>query len=97
MVVIKRVDCNKLKGLQGLVAILPVMLTCILCIPNCFFSFQWVFGFVSYLFPKTSFGLRSMYMPHHVFWGLAIFGLACCSALTGIMEKAIFLFKGGEL
>lgn len=56
------------------------------------FGLQWVFGFTSYLFPKLSFNLRSMYMPHHVFWGLAIFGLAVCSALTGITEKAIFLF-----
>ena len=29
------------------------------------FSFQWIAGFVAFLFPKLSDGLRRMYMPHH--------------------------------
>ncbi|KAL4222070.1 hypothetical protein ACF0H5_018112 [Mactra antiquata] len=54
------------------------------------FGLQWVCGFVAFLFPKVGFAGRTIYMPHHVFWGLAIFGLACCAALTGITEKALF-------
>lgn len=57
------------------------------------FALQWVFGLVSFLFPKLSYSLRVRYMPHHVFWGLTIFGLACASALTGITEKVTFLNK----
>jgi cytochrome b-561 len=54
------------------------------------FGMQWVCGFVSYLFPKLSDALRSAYMPHHRFWGVAIFVLCCTAALMGITEKAFF-------
>jgi cytochrome b-561 len=54
------------------------------------FSLQWVIGFVSFLFPKLSDGLRAAYLPHHKFWGLAIFTLICAAALMGITEKAFF-------
>ncbi|WAQ94708.1 CY561-like protein [Mya arenaria] len=58
------------------------------------FGLQWVCGIVSFLFPKLSYGARTRYMPQHVFWGLAIFGLAVGAALTGIMEKAWFMNFG---
>ena len=54
------------------------------------FGLQWVFGFVSFLFPKLSEGIRRFYLPHHKFWGLVIFGMACATALMGITEKAIW-------
>ena len=54
------------------------------------FGLQWVCGFVSFLFPKLSDGLRAAYLPHHKFWGLVIFVLVCAAALMGITEKAFF-------
>ena len=57
------------------------------------FGLQWVFGFVSFLFPKLSDGLRAAYMPHHKFWGLVIFGMVIAAALMGITEKAFFALK----
>ena len=57
------------------------------------FGLQWVCGFVSFLFPKLSDGIRKWYLPHHKYWGLAIFVLCCAAALMGITEKAIFAVK----
>jgi len=54
------------------------------------FGLQWAFGFVSFLFPKLSDGLRAAYMPHHRFWGLVIFVMVIAAALMGITEKAFF-------
>jgi cytochrome b-561 len=61
------------------------------------FGLQWVFGFVSFLFPKLSDGLRAAYLPHHKFWGLTIFVLVCAAALMGITEKAFFSLKDGYI
>lgn len=55
-----------------------------------FFSFQFVAGFISFLFPGLRLNLRASYLPIHVFCGLGVFVLAIASSLTGIMEKAIF-------
>ncbi|KAH3720341.1 transmembrane ascorbate-dependent reductase CYB561-like [Dreissena polymorpha] len=55
------------------------------------FGLQWVCGFVAFLFPKLSYGLRTRYMSQHVFWGLTILAMAVGAALTGIMEKAWFM------
>jgi cytochrome b-561 len=57
------------------------------------FCMQWLCGFISFLFPKLSEGLRRMYLPHHKFWGIAIFVMACAAALMGITEKAIFVLN----
>ncbi|XP_046573335.1 transmembrane ascorbate-dependent reductase CYB561-like isoform X2 [Haliotis rubra] len=54
------------------------------------FGLQWVFGFVSYLYPKVGMASRRMYMPYHVFWGIAILCFAVATALMGITEKVIF-------
>lgn len=57
------------------------------------FGLQWVVGFVAFLFPKMSEGLRKTYLPHHKFWGLTVFVMCCAAALMGITEKAIFSVK----
>ena len=57
------------------------------------FGLNWVFGFVSFLFPKLSDALRRTYLPHHRVWGIVIFVLCCASALMGITEKAFFVLK----
>lgn len=54
------------------------------------FSFQFLAGFISFLFPGLRMNLRASYLPIHVFCGLGIFVLAIGSSLTGIMEKAFF-------
>lgn len=55
-----------------------------------FFSLQWLFGFVSFLFPGLRHSLRSSYMPLHVYGGLLIFGMATATSLMGFLEKALF-------
>jgi cytochrome b-561 len=60
------------------------------------FGLQWVAGFVSFLFPKLSDGLRRWYLPHHKFWGLAIFVMCVAAALMGITEKAFFSLPSGK-
>ena len=54
------------------------------------FALQWLFGFISFIFPGVRHSLRSSYMPLHVFGGLMIFGMASTAALMGLLEKAIF-------
>ncbi|XP_055531293.1 plasma membrane ascorbate-dependent reductase CYBRD1 [Wyeomyia smithii] len=54
------------------------------------FSLQYVFGFVSYLFPGVRDTLRAAYMPIHVFFGVLGFILAIAASLLGLLEKAIF-------
>lgn len=54
------------------------------------FGMQWVCGFVAFLFPKLSAAIRGMYLPHHKFWGIVIFGMCVCAALMGLNEKAFF-------
>lgn len=55
-----------------------------------FFALQWLFGFVSFLFPGIRHSLRSAYMPLHIYGGLLIFGMATATALMGFLEKALF-------
>ncbi|XP_060066952.1 transmembrane ascorbate-dependent reductase CYB561-like isoform X1 [Ylistrum balloti] len=55
------------------------------------FGLQWVIGFLTFLAPGLSQGVRARYMPHHVFWGVGILCMAAATALMGITEKAIFL------
>jgi len=55
-----------------------------------FFAFQWIGGFITFLFPKLSEEIRRNYMPTHKFWGKAIFLMAVGSVLMGITEYSIF-------
>ncbi|CAF0735781.1 unnamed protein product [Adineta steineri] len=50
------------------------------------FFFQWIFGFVTFLFPKLSLKIRSAYMPTHRLWGRIIFVLAVVTVIAGLSE-----------
>ncbi|ELU15425.1 hypothetical protein CAPTEDRAFT_176367 [Capitella teleta] len=52
------------------------------------FVIQWLVGFVIFLLPGLSKGIKAWYKPNHVFWGVAIFACGCAAILTGAMEKA---------
>lgn len=54
------------------------------------FSLQFFFGFTAFLVPGVARSLRSRYLPIHVFFGVAIFGMAIASCLTGMTEKLMF-------
>lgn len=56
------------------------------------FCLQWMLGLLAYLVPGrlVNVGLKKKYMPHHVFWGLALFGLSAATCLMGIVERTIF-------
>ncbi|XP_055608002.1 transmembrane ascorbate-dependent reductase CYB561 isoform X2 [Uranotaenia lowii] len=54
------------------------------------FGLQYVFGFVSYLFPGLREPLRATYMPVHIFFGILGFVLAIAASCLGLLEKAIF-------
>uniref|UniRef100_U5ETM5 Putative non-vertebrate eumetazoan cytochrome b n=1 Tax=Corethrella appendiculata TaxID=1370023 RepID=U5ETM5_9DIPT len=54
------------------------------------FGFQYLFGFVSYLYPQMKEPIKEMYMPIHIFFGLTGFVFAIVACLLGLLEKAIF-------
>ena len=58
--------------------------------------FQWLFGFVTFLFPGLKAQIRAAYLDIHVFFGLTIFVTACAAAFTGFTEKTIFGLSGGN-
>lgn len=51
---------------------------------------QWCLGFVTFLWPGLASHLRTTFLPLHIFTGLAVFILACTTALLGITEKVFF-------
>ncbi|CAF1392795.1 unnamed protein product [Rotaria sordida] len=53
------------------------------------FVFQWICGFISYLFPKLSLDIRKGYMPTHRLWGKIIFLSSVASILTGLSEHGM--------
>ena len=57
------------------------------------FSLQWTIGFVSFLFPKLSESVRKAYLPHHRFFGLAIFVYCCTISLIGLAQASIWDIK----
>ena len=58
--------------------------------------FQWLFGFITFLFPGLKAQMRAAYLDVHVFFGLTIFVSACAAAFTGFTEKTIFGLSGGN-
>lgn len=57
------------------------------------FSFQLVFGFVSFLFPRLPDAPRESYLRVHTFFGVFIFVLAIGTCLMGITENLLFKVK----
>ncbi|XP_048686146.1 transmembrane ascorbate-dependent reductase CYB561 isoform X2 [Caretta caretta] len=51
---------------------------------------QWLMGFSFFLFPGTSFSLRSRYKPQHVFFGVFLLVLSIATCLLGIKELLLF-------
>lgn len=54
-----------------------------------FFGFQWVAGFVTFLWPGLALRLKNFYKPIHVFWGVLIYAFALAAAMMGIVEKTL--------
>uniref|UniRef100_A0A1A8EAD8 Transmembrane ascorbate-dependent reductase CYB561 n=2 Tax=Nothobranchius TaxID=28779 RepID=A0A1A8EAD8_NOTKA len=54
------------------------------------FCLQWVMGLMFFLFPVASSWVRAMYLPVHVFCGLALLVMAISTSLLGISEKLLF-------
>ncbi|XP_076609794.1 transmembrane ascorbate-dependent reductase CYB561 isoform X2 [Chaetodon auriga] len=54
------------------------------------FCIQWVMGLLFFLFPVASSRLRALYLPIHVFCGLALLIMAIGTCLLGITEKLLF-------
>ncbi|CAH0549206.1 unnamed protein product [Brassicogethes aeneus] len=57
------------------------------------FSAQYVYGFVSFLYPGLSQSYRRMFMPAHVAVGTGGFVMATISVLTGLTEKTVWTVK----
>ncbi|XP_069033744.1 transmembrane ascorbate-dependent reductase CYB561 [Embiotoca jacksoni] len=57
------------------------------------FCLQWVMGMMFFLFPAASYGLRTAYLPIHVFCGLVLMAMSIASSLLGIMEKILLSIR----
>lgn len=57
------------------------------------FILQLVAGFAILVWPGGTDAFRKAYMDNHRFFGIAIFCLACATALTGTVEKTLFTIK----
>jgi len=57
------------------------------------FGFQWVLGFLAFLFPKFSGDIRALVLPFHQYFGTAILVLSAAAALLGHLEKSIWSNK----
>ncbi|XP_058728438.1 probable transmembrane ascorbate ferrireductase 3 [Vicia villosa] len=57
----------------------------------CLFGLQWLFGFVTFLFPGAQGLTRDRVLPWHRAGGRVLLFMAICAAETGLMEKAGFL------
>jgi len=54
------------------------------------FVFQWIGGFVTFLYPQVRAPLKETIMPFHIYFGLTGYVLAVAAALLGISEKVFF-------
>ncbi|XP_044741233.1 lysosomal membrane ascorbate-dependent ferrireductase CYB561A3-like [Chrysoperla carnea] len=52
------------------------------------FACQYVSGFVTFLYPGLQLSVKVLYMPVHVFFGLAGFVMAVATCIIGLNEKA---------
>lgn len=54
------------------------------------FEFQWIGGFVTFLYPQLRGSYKSTLLPYHIFFGLLGYVLEVIAALLGLSEKAFF-------
>ncbi|KAF5285465.1 hypothetical protein FQA39_LY16639 [Lamprigera yunnana] len=54
------------------------------------FTYQFLSGFLTFLFPGFSKEVRATYLPIHTHFGAAIFTMVIITAMMGIAEKAIW-------
>ncbi|XP_033639343.1 cytochrome b ascorbate-dependent protein 3-like [Asterias rubens] len=54
------------------------------------FGLQYIGGFVSFLFPKLSERGRATMLPFHKYFGVALLGMVCATAISGINNKLFF-------
>lgn len=57
------------------------------------FSCQWISGLVTFLYPGLKQGLRVVYLPVHIFFGVLGFVCSVIAALLGLLEKAHWVLK----
>ncbi|XP_066375499.1 probable ascorbate-specific transmembrane electron transporter 1 isoform X2 [Miscanthus floridulus] len=50
------------------------------------YALQWLVAFVYFVFPGAVMTMRADYAPWHIFFGLAIFLMAICTAETGLAK-----------
>ncbi|XP_060196419.1 ascorbate-specific transmembrane electron transporter 2-like [Lycium barbarum] len=55
------------------------------------FGLQWLLSFLTFLFPGARTSTRSRVVPWHALMGIIIFFMAIVVALTGLVQKFIFL------
>ncbi|WVZ57953.1 hypothetical protein U9M48_008280 [Paspalum notatum var. saurae] len=48
------------------------------------YALQWLVAFVYFVFPGAVMTMRADYAPWHIFFGIVIFLMAVCSAVTGL-------------
>lgn len=78
-------------------------------IPNLYSLHSWIGGLTVtlyagnliggsfvFLYPNSPPSLRAMVLPFHVFGGLSILALIVVSCISGITEKALFIYPGGK-
>ncbi|XP_058078882.1 probable ascorbate-specific transmembrane electron transporter 1 [Magnolia sinica] len=57
----------------------------------CLFGFQWLFGFLTFMYPRASGQTRAWIIRWHASSGLIIFLLAICNIQSGLSEQLLFL------
>lgn len=62
------------------------------------YGLQWLMAFVYFVFPGAVMTMRADYAPWHIFFGLAIFLMAICTAETGLAKfVSAFIAYPGEV
>lgn len=54
-----------------------------------FSLFQYLIGFMAFLFPKFGDNVRKIYLQLHVFFGIVILVMSVAAAMTGLTEKML--------
>ncbi|KAM3242498.1 hypothetical protein ACQJBY_054882 [Aegilops geniculata] len=59
------------------------------------YGIQWIFGFLTFFFPKAAPNVRKGALPWHVLLGIFVYILALATAELGFLEKLTFLQSSG--